>query len=87
MIGREETILAAARSMIEKRMGSLFVVEAGEIVGIVAERDLVWKALASNLDGGGTCVGSLMNHPVLDIDINRTVRDASELMAENTFAT
>jgi signal-transduction protein with cAMP-binding, CBS, and nucleotidyltransferase domain len=48
----------------------------------VTESDLVRKALAYNLDAGGTCVGPRMNHPVLDIDINRTVRDASERMAE-----
>ena len=30
-----------------------------------------------------TRVGALMNSPLIDIDINRTVHDASERMAEN----
>ncbi len=81
-IDSEETLLAAARRMAEKRIGSLLVSRAGQVVGIVTESDLVRKALACNLDTGGTCVGSLMNQPVLDIDINRTVHDASDLMAE-----
>lgn len=82
MIGSEETILAAARHMTEKRIGSLLVVEAGEIVGIVTESDLVRKAMASNMEASCTRVGSVMNSPLISIDINRTVRDASELMAE-----
>lgn len=81
-IRSEETLLAAAQSMTGKRMGSLLVIEAGEMVGIVTESDLVRKGLASNLDMGSTHVGSAMNHPLLSIDINRTVRDASGLMAE-----
>lgn len=82
-IPSEETMLAAARLMQEKRIGSLLVVEAGEIVGIVTESDLVRKGLASNVDPSRARVGGLMNHPLISIDINRTVRDASEMMADN----
>jgi CBS domain-containing protein len=81
-IRSEETMLAAARRMAERRIGSLLVVEAGEIVGIVTESDLVRKGLASNADAAGINVGELMSHPLIGIDINRTVRDASELMAD-----
>lgn len=75
-------MLAAARLMAERRIGSLLVVEAGEIVGIVTESDLVRKGLASNADAAVTNVGELMSHPLIGIDINRTIRDASELMAD-----
>jgi CBS domain-containing protein len=77
-----ETLLAAARRMAEKHVGSLLVSQHGKPVGIVTESDMVRKALAYNLDAGLIRVGSLMNHPVIDIDINRTIHDASELMAE-----
>jgi CBS domain-containing protein len=82
-IRSEETVLESARVMKERRIGSLLVVEAGEIVGIVTESDLVRKGLASNVDPAGTRVGGLMNHPLISIDINRTIRDASGMMAEN----
>jgi CBS domain-containing protein len=81
-IQSEESILVAARLMKERRIGSLLVVEAGEIVGIVTESDLVRKGLAGNVEAANTRVGGLMSHPVISIDINRTIRDASELMAE-----
>lgn len=81
-IRSEEMMLAAAQQMQEKRIGSLLVVETGEIVGIVTESDLVRKGLASNVDPGSTRVGAVMSHPLIGIDINRTIRDASALMAD-----
>ncbi|HSN04367.1 MAG TPA: CBS domain-containing protein [Nitrospira sp.] len=76
-----ETVAAAATRLVEKHIGSLFVIEAGEMVGIVTESDLVRKGIAYQLDARTVRVGSLMNSPLLDIDINRTIRDASDLMA------
>lgn len=81
-VDTEETLPAVARLMADKRIGSLLVTQAGAVVGIVTESDLVRKALAYNLDAALIRVGSLMNQPVIDIDINRTVHDASDLMAE-----
>lgn len=78
----ERTVLEAAQTMAEKRIGSLLVMEAGEMVGIVTETDLVRKGMASHLPAGSTKVGTVMNYPLIQIDINRTVRDASRLMAE-----
>ena len=77
-----ETLLAAARRMAEKHVGSLLVSHSGKLVGIATESDMVRKALAYSLDPHLIRMGSLMNHPVIDIDINRTIHDASELMAE-----
>jgi CBS domain-containing protein len=80
-IGSEETAAAAAKRMAEKGIGCLFVIEAGEMVGIVTESDLVRKGIAGRLDAHTVRVGALMNSPLLAIDINRTIRDASDLMA------
>jgi CBS domain-containing protein len=80
-IGSEETALAAAQRMADKHIGALFVMEADELVGIITEGDLVRKLLAYQLDPDAMRVGALMNSPLLDIDINRTIRDASERMA------
>jgi len=81
-IQSDASLLAAAQMMGEKRMGSLLTIEAGEIVGIVTERDLVRKGLASNRDAGSTQVSAVMSSPLLSIDVNRTIRDASKAMAE-----
>jgi CBS domain-containing protein len=81
-IPSEAPLLAAAQLMGEKRIGSLLTSEAGEIVGIVTERDLVGKGLTANRDASSTPVGAVMSSPLLSIDINRTIRDASKVMAE-----
>lgn len=78
-----ETILCAARLMAEKQVGSLLVTEADELVGIVTESDLVRKVLATGSDSRTVHVGSVMGSPLLTIDISRTVRDASALMASH----
>jgi len=80
-IGSDETAMAAAQRMADKHIGALFVIEADELVGIITEGDLVRKLLAYQLDPEAMRVGALMNSPLLDIDINRTIRDASERMA------
>lgn len=81
-IASERTVLEAAQTMAEKRIGSLLVREAGEMVGIVTETDVVRKGIAARLPASSTHVGAVMNYPLIQIDINRTVRDASRLMAE-----
>jgi signal-transduction protein with cAMP-binding, CBS, and nucleotidyltransferase domain len=82
-IASERTVLEAAQTMAEKQIGSLLVIEAGEIIGILTETDLVRKVITSHLPAGGTSVKAVMNHPLIQIDINDTVRDASRLMAEH----
>ena len=81
-IDREDTILTAATHMANQRIGALLVTQAGAVTGIVTERDLVQKAMAQNQDPGQVRVDSLMTQSIIDIDINRTVHDASDLMAK-----
>ncbi len=81
-IASQASLLSAARLMADKRIGSLIVADKAEMVGIVTESDIVRNAVPYNLDSNITTVGSIMNQPIIDIDINRTVHDASELMAE-----
>jgi len=81
-ISGEETILTAAQRMTDKQIGALLVTESSTMVGIVTERDLIQKAMAYNHDPKHVYVNSIMNQPLIGIDINRTVHDASDLMAE-----
>ena len=76
------TVLEAAQTMAEKRIGSLLVLEAGDMIGIVTETDLVRKVIAARLPASSTPIGAIMSYPLIQIDINHTVRDASRLMAE-----
>lgn len=82
-IDARETVTAAARWMAQHRIGSVFVVEAGEIVGIATETDIVRRAVADRVDPKTATVGSLVTFPLVDIDLNRSIRDACETMAKH----
>jgi signal-transduction protein with cAMP-binding, CBS, and nucleotidyltransferase domain len=82
-IASERTVLEAAQMMAEKRIGSLLVLEGGNMIGIVTEVDLVRKVIAAHLPAKSTSVGAVMNAPLNQIDIADSACDASRLMAEN----
>lgn len=81
-IASERTVLEAAQTMAEKRIGSLLVLESGNMVGIVTETNVVRKVIAAGLPVRSTSVGAVMNVPLIQIDIDDTARDASRLMDE-----
>ena len=72
----------AAHQMATKKVGALLVRHEGELKGMVTERDLVQKVLSEEKDANTLTVKAVMNRPLIDIDINRTIHDASDLMAE-----
>ena len=49
-IESRENVVEAARKMASENVGSLPVVEGGELVGMVTDRDLVTNVLAKGLD-------------------------------------
>jgi len=75
------TAQEAARKMDEKKIGSLMVVDEKRYVGIVTETDLVRKVIGYGMSASKIPVGVIMNTPVLDIDISRTIQEANEIMA------
>ncbi len=81
-IGTDDTTQQAAQRMEQKHIGALLVQQEGEMQGIITERDLIQKILPKEKDPADVQVGKVMNKPLIDIDINRTVLDASDLMAE-----
>ncbi len=52
------------------------------MVGIVTETDVVRKVIAARLPASSASVRAVMSCPLVQVDINHTVRDASRLMAE-----
>ena len=81
-IDSDVPVQQAAQQMAAKKIGALLVQQNGELKGIVTERDLVQKVLSEDEDANHLTVKNVMNHPLIDIDINRTIHDASDLMAD-----
>lgn len=80
-ISPKVTLRDAAKQMRDKRIGSLLVSEGMERIGIVSETDFVRKALAEGLNPDTTPVEKIMSQPVISIDIDKTAKEANDLMA------
>jgi len=72
------TCAAAARQMRDARMGSLVVVESGQPIGMLTDRDLVVRVVAAGLDAEKATVRDAMSErPIFVSD----TQDAAAVLA------
>jgi CBS domain-containing protein len=64
-IGPSSSALAAALVMNEHKIGSLVVLNGGELVGIITERDLLQRIIAERRDPATTLVQGVMTSEVV----------------------
>ena len=76
----EATAKEAAQLMKEKGIGSLLIKGYEGYVGIVAERDLVYKVVGEGLDPSTTPLSAIMTESILSIEKTASNSDAGELM-------
>jgi CBS domain-containing protein len=79
-VGPDDTIVRAARAMVERHVGAAVVVEDERILGVVTERDVLQKVVAQGRDPALTRVCDVMTSPVISIGLTTSVEEASELM-------
>ena len=81
-VERDTDAQTAARIMRDRGIGSLFVTNGKEIVGILTDTDMVRRVVATGADSHKTTVEQIMSAPILTIEENKTVLDANDLMAQ-----
>jgi len=59
-VSATDTVLNAAEQMNAKKIGSLVVVEGGAVRGILTERDILTRVVATSRDPKATPVGEVM---------------------------
>src|SRR5712692_10310349 len=74
------TVLEAAKEMVAKSRGSILATRSGDPVGILTERDILKKVVATDLDPSSTRVKDVMTSPLVTIDYNKPLREAIDLM-------
>ena len=84
-VAPEDTVFQAARAMTDHVVGAATVVEAGAVVGVITERDVMKKVVAAGLDPNVTRVRDVMTSPVFTVNENTTVAAAAALMRKNHF--
>jgi CBS domain-containing protein len=82
---KDMTVRAAARLMVEKRIGALVVTEGGRIAGIFTERDALNKVMAPALDPETTTLASVMVSDPQTIGADKPLAYALYMMAEGGF--
>jgi len=81
-VERDTNAQTAARIMRDRGIGSLFVVNGKEIIGILTDTDMVRRVVAAGADTQKTTVEQVMSAPLLSIDENKSLLDANDLMAK-----
>ena len=81
-IERDTDAQTAARIMRDRGIGSLFVTNGKEIVGILTDTDMVRRVVAAGADTQKTTAEQIMSAPILTIEGDKTVLDANDLMAK-----
>ncbi len=82
-VAPDAPVLEAIRTMAEKHVGALLVLEGGRLVGIVSERDYARKVVLKGRSSTNTPVRDIMSAPVLTIGPEGTVDDAMRLMTDH----
>lgn len=82
-IGPEETVSVAARALSRNNIGSLPVCTAdGRLRGVVTDRDIVLRSVASNEDAGQQLVREIMTRRLVTISPEDPLNMAAQLMAK-----
>ncbi|HMR78111.1 MAG TPA: CBS domain-containing protein [Polyangiaceae bacterium] len=83
-LAETETVEAAAQVMAEGKFGFIAVQgPAGELVGVLTDRDLAVRVCAQNLPADATRVGSVMTTEVISCHRDDSVEVAEALMAQH----
>lgn len=81
-VAPKDTIQQAAVVMRDNDIGFIPVVEGRKLIGVITDRDLVIRGLASNVSGT-TSVSDVLSTDVKTVSSDTSVDDAAELMAAN----
>ncbi|MFT4311271.1 MAG: cyclic nucleotide-binding/CBS domain-containing protein [Candidatus Woesearchaeota archaeon] len=84
-IGEKETINTAAKKMSEQKVGSLVVVKDDKLKGLITEKDIVIKIVATNAKPEDFIVKQIMTpeKELLTIEPEKDVYSAMILMKDN----
>lgn len=79
----ETTVYEAIRLMGEKNIGALIVVERGEVVGVVSERDYSRKVVLRGRTSRDTLVGDIVASPAIPVRRKDGIEKCMQLMTSN----
>ena len=83
VIQPNDTLQSAARKMRDRDIGFLPVVEGNELVGVVTDRDIAIRAIASGVQPDAILGRDIVTSPVVFCFDDQNVEDAIRMMRQN----
>jgi len=84
-VSPSDSVLDAIRTMAEKEVGALVVLEEGRLVGIISERDYARKVILQGRTAESTPVREIMTSRVTTVDPRRSSDECLVIMSEGRF--
>ena len=79
------TVLETVRAMVDRNIGAVPVIHAGELVGIFSERDLMRRVVAEGRDPRATCMAEVMTEDPLAVGTGEDLETCMALMRRHGF--
>ncbi|MGG0178154.1 CBS domain-containing protein [Gottfriedia acidiceleris] len=76
----QDSLQSVASKMESLNVGAIPVVENGQVVGMITDRDLALRGIGQNGNGSASQV---MSNNIVTIDCNASLQEASNLMAQH----
>ena len=80
-----DSVLEAAKLLKKKQVGCIIITEEDDAVGIITERDIVYKVIAAGKDPKKVKLKNAMSKPLKTIKAEHTVQDAALKMKEGNI--
>jgi CBS domain-containing protein len=81
-IAPDAKVIEALRTMAEKEVGALAVVEGGQLAGMISERDYARKVILQGKSSHDTPVREIMTAKVHTVELRHTVDECMALVTQ-----
>ena len=80
IVDEDVSVAEASMSMRKKGEGCAIILRQGKPFGMVTERDVTWKVAGNGLDPKNVKVAEVMSTPLITIDPDKDLVEASKIM-------